>query len=126
MIDKKTYRLLRKFYRKDKLSIKDVSKITGVDESNQSSRYIDVLFTAKYIQEWHSNKVVGVFGETERLGFQITLGGRAYVEYRQRDARNFWVPYAITTLIALMSLIASLAEHWGTIMQWFSFCNPCN
>ena len=58
-------------------------------------------------------------GEVVLDGYEITLEGRAFVEQRRRDTRNFWVPYAITTAIALMSLIGTIASNWGTIRGWF-------
>lgn len=56
--------------------------------------------------------------------WKITIAGRDYIEKKKHDALSFWLPYSITTFIAILSLITSLAEHWGTILAWFSFCNP--
>lgn len=40
--------------------------------------------------------------------FFTTPQGLAYVQQRQNRTINFWVPYSLTTLIALLSLILNL------------------
>lgn len=40
--------------------------------------------------------------------FYSTPHGLAYVQQRKHDNVNFWVPYSLTTLIALLSLILNL------------------
>lgn len=40
--------------------------------------------------------------------FFTTAQGLAYVQQRQNSTINFWVPYSLTTLIALLSLILNL------------------
>lgn len=47
----------------------------------------------------------------------FSFDGRAYIEQERRTRMNFWLPYTITTVIALMSLIASLAEHLPAILS---------
>lgn len=126
LLDNKTYKLLKRIYRKKRIKFSEVRKITGIESENRPNPYISVLMTNKYIKYWSSDKIIGEFGEREQLGYEITLEGNSYVEQRIRDRRNFWVPYLITTFIALLSLIVSLAEHWNTILSWFGVCNPCS
>ena len=120
MIDKQAYKLLKRIYRKGRMQLSEVSKITGVNEKKQPSNIISELKREKFIFMWETEQVVNDLGDREWGGYAITLEGRAYVEKRRRDARNFWVPYSITTMIAILSLISSLAEHWATILSWFS------
>lgn len=40
--------------------------------------------------------------------FFATPHGLAYVQQRKNNTINFWVPYSLTTLIALLSLILNL------------------
>lgn len=126
MIDNKTYKLLKKFYRKKELTLEEVSKATGTNEEKSPSKSISALSKNHFISTWQTNEIINDSGDRKWIGFRITLEGNAYVEQRRRDLRNFWVPYLITTFIAVLSLAASLAEHWDTILSWFSFCNFCS
>lgn len=40
--------------------------------------------------------------------FEVTFDGAAYIEERFQNGKLFWVPYSITTFIALLSLISNL------------------
>lgn len=120
MIDNRAYKLLKHIYKKGRLTLSEISQITGVDEAKQPSSITSALKREKFISTWDTDKVIDELGDCEWGGYAITLEGRAYVEKRRRETRNFWVPYSITTLIALLSLVTSLAEHWGTIMSWFA------
>lgn len=111
MLDNRSYRLLKKFYRKKKLKFEQIQKITGHDESKYSSRYISSLMTKHFIEIWNTGEIINDIGDTKQKGYYITLNGEAYVEQRRRDRKMFWVPYLITTFIALLSLITSLVEH---------------
>ena len=112
MLDNRSYKLLKRFYRKKKLNFEQIQKITKHDESKTSSKYISSLTTSHFITYWNADEIINDVGDTKQEGYCITLDGEAYVEQRRRDRKMFWVPYLITTAIALLSLIASLAEHW--------------
>ena len=110
MIDKRSYKLLKKFYRKKRLSFADVQAYTEHDEGKRPSEYISVLYSNHFIKHWLSEDLIEVGGlkEHRALGYEITLAGQAFVEQRRRETRNFWVPYSITTFIALFSLLETL------------------
>lgn len=107
MIDKRTYKLLKRLYRRERLTFAEVEKITGCGEKSQNG-----------------DKIIDDLGDREWIGFEITLDGRAYIEQERRTRMNFWIPYAITTAIALMSLIASLAEHLPAILSLIKAHSP--
>ena len=127
MIDKKSYKALKLLYRKGEMLGETLDEITEHKDPNRDNPIIAALLIDKLIA------MVSRGGSIDKEGgftnptiyYRITIAGRAYVEQRRRDLRNFWAPYLITTLIALLSLIASLAEHWGTILKWFCVYNPC-
>ena len=39
--------------------------------------------------------------------FETTADGAAYIEERFRNGKLFWIPYSITTFIALLSLLSN-------------------
>lgn len=119
MLDNRSYKLLKKFYREKKLTFEQIQKITDHEESKTSSKYISSLTTSHFITNWNTDEIINDVGDTKHEGYCITLEGEAYVEQRRRDRRLFWVPYLITTSIALLSLITSLAEHWSIIVSLF-------
>lgn len=121
MLDKKTYKILKLAYKNGFCTYADVEKITSCNESEYPSKYISLLLKNHFIDYWSSDEVIEINGikENKQLGYAITLDGEAYVEQMRRENRNFWVPYAITTFIAVLSLISSLADNWDTILSWF-------
>ena len=120
MVDKKTYKVLKLLYKKKR---KDIQEITSLNESKSPSKYISELYKNRFIEYWISDELIEINGikDNKQLGYSISLAGEAYVEQRRRESRNFWVPYVITTFIAALSLIASLADNWGTILSWFGY-----
>ena len=110
MFDKTTYKLLKALYKKGQLSIEEVSAITEEREEDSPSQYIAALLNAKYISYATQILTDGGIKSEKTVGYKIDIGGRAYVEQRRRDGRNFWLPYAITTFIAVLSLIVALIQ----------------
>ena len=119
VLDNCSYKLLKRFYRKKKLKFEHIQKITKHNESKTPSKYISSLTTSHFITYWDTDEIINNVGDMKQEGYCITLDGEAYVEQRRRDRKMFWVPYIITTAIALLSLITSLAEHWETISNLF-------
>jgi len=110
MLDNKTYRLLKEIYKKKRLTIEEIkNKLKTTDDLSQNEHILS-LRENKFIERWESGPINTQY-EREFLGYKITLAGSAYVEHRIRERRNFWVPYLITTAIALLSLITSLTDH---------------
>jgi len=123
VVDKKTYKVLKLLYKKKRCTFKDIQEITSLNESKSPSKYISELCKNRFIEYWVSDELIVINGikENKQLGYSISLTGEAYVEQRRREFRNFWVPYAITTFIAALSLIASISDNWGTILSWFGY-----
>ena len=119
MLDNRSYKLLKKFYRKKKLTFEQIQKITDHNESETPSKHISALATSHFITCWNTDEIINGVGDPKQEGYCITLDGESYVEQRRRDRRLFWVPYLITTAIALLSLITSLSEQWTTISSLF-------
>jgi len=119
VLENKTYKLLKKFYCKKKLTLQQIGKITGANEEELPSEYISELIKNHFISIWETKEIINDLGDRKWAGYSITLEGSAYVEHQRSEKRNFWVPYLITTAIALLSLITSLADHFETILYWF-------
>mgnify|MGYP004645428947 FL=1 len=114
MFDKKTYKLLTALYKKEKLSIEGIDAITGEHEDEKQSPYITALLIAKYISVVTEVSNENGVKDYKTVGYKIDIEGKAYVEQRRRDGRNFWVPYAITTFIAVLSLIVALIQSFAS------------
>lgn len=114
MFDKKTYKLLTALYKKGQLTIKEIDAITGEHEDVKQSPYITALLIAKYISVVTKISDENGVKDYKTVGYKIDIEGKAYVEQRRRDGRNFWVPYAITTFIAVLSLIVALIQSFAS------------
>lgn len=110
MFDKTTYKLLTALYKKGQLFLKEIDAITGEHEENGQSQYITALLIANYISVVSKITAENGIKDEQTIGYKINIEGKAYVEQRRRDGRNFWVPYAITTFIAVLSLIIALMQ----------------
>jgi hypothetical protein len=110
MLDKKAYKLLVLFYKKDRLTFDEIQAETHEEERESSSLCVSALCSEKFISTWESSESINDVGDHKQFGYEITYAGRAYVDQRRRDGRNFWVPYLITTLIAISSLIVSIVK----------------
>lgn len=110
MLDKKAYKLLALFYKKDRLTFDEIQAETHEEERESSSLCVSALCSEKFISTWESSGSINDVGDHKQFGYEITYAGRAYVDQRRRDGRNFWVPYLITTLIAISSLIVSIVK----------------
>lgn len=119
-MDKISLKVLKLLYRRERCTYVEISKITGHDEAETPSKNISFLYSKKFILNWYSGELIDINGikEDKAIGYEINLDGIAYIQERNRSLLNFWVPYAITTFIALLSLVASLADNWGTILLW--------
>lgn len=109
-MDSKSYKILKLLYRKKNCTYSQIEKQTKHKEYQSPSKYISFLFSQKYVSYWCSQNLVEIGGikEPETIGYSITLAGESYVEERRRNGRNFWVPYVITTLLAVASLLVAI------------------
>lgn len=118
MMDKKSYRLLKKLYKASHFSYESVAKRTDHPNGNTSDPVTEYL-VKNHLIALHSTGKISELGEVMHDGYEITIEGRAYVEQKRRDFLTFFLPYTITTLIALLSLVATIASNWKTILSWF-------
>ena len=110
MIEKKSYALLKELYKHEYMNAEDVAKITGT-KAGLFDCYTDYLYKENLVAYGSSEEKVpdGEGGFVDSIGsYRITLQGRAYVETHRRNTWGFWLPYGITTGIAVVNLIALL------------------
>lgn len=100
MLDRKSLKLLKQC-KKSTLSIEQIQVI--VDDKDYQ-KYSNRLSKLNLIQSDTKSKENG---DSELLGYTITLDGRAYLEERHRRLWGFVLPYVITTIIAIASVIVS-------------------
>lgn len=119
-MDKVSLKILKILYRQERCTYREISKVTGHDEDETPSRNISFLRSQGLISLWYNGELIEENGikDEKPVGYEIKLAGIAYIQDRNRNLMNFWVPYAITTFIAILSLIASLADKGGTLLLW--------
>lgn len=102
-MEKVSYRLLKKLYRHGELDITEINELTKLDADHNYYAYnLRKYGFADYCQAEKLNED-GAAELVER--WFITLEGRAYVEQQRKELRMFWLPYGITTLIAIAALL---------------------
>lgn len=102
-MEKKMYRLLVRFYKSDGLTNHQILELEKSSNPGEIASRMAGLEQMKFIQAYYSEPDQD--GYAPALGYQITLDGMAYVEERRRTLLMFWVPYAITTAIAIVALV---------------------
>lgn len=100
-MDKRTYKLLKK-----------LNRVNFLTDNSAEMHY---LILQKYAT-LHPSGQTDEIGQGLCDGFCITLEGRAYVENKRRDFWAFFVPYAVTTLIALTNILATILANWDKIV----------
>lgn len=95
-MDKDTYKILKWFYSQKIISISSVVY-------DERLRY---LMMNNFIENNCSSKTQNEYGEPIYNSYKITITGNAYVEQKRRNFWGFILPYAITTLLAIASIIA--------------------
>lgn len=117
-MDKVSLKVLKLLYRKERCTYSEISKVTGHDEDETPSRNISFLRSQGLISVWYNGEITDESGvkDEKAVGYEIKLAGIAYIQDRNRNILNFWVPYAITTFIAIISLVASLADNYDTLL----------
>ena len=118
MLDKRATRLLKTLYKTDFLKYEDIKLLTGY-ENRTTDPVVSLLTRYSYIAEHYPGQGDS-YGDRKSDGCEITIEGRAYLEQVRREFWAFFLPYAITTVIALLSLITSIAGNWAVIQGWFS------
>lgn len=105
-MEKKAYKLLKKLYRKSILSHEEINRLTGLAEDTDRNPYTTYLMVGRYIETVRGKAYVGNNDtwETETL-WRITLQGRDFIESKRRELLLFWLPYSITTALAIAALL---------------------
>ena len=107
MLDKKSYKLLKKLCKVDFLTYQEIDNLLGTNTpSSQLNPYSQNLVRNQLIDQHY----VGTDENGDYIfdGYQANLDGNAYVWEQQKKFWNFLLPYTITTLIALLSLISTI------------------
>ena len=105
-MEKKMYRLLVQFYRADSMDNQQISKLVQASKPGEVEYRKARLEQMKFIQAYYAEPDRD--GYAKILGYQITLDGMAYVEEHRRTLLMFWIPYAITTGIAIAALVLAV------------------
>jgi hypothetical protein len=96
-MDKDTYKLLKWFYS---------NKVISVHSVIQDER-LHYLMKNNFVEN-NSCNTQDEYGEPIYDSYKITITGNAYVEQKRHNFWGFILPYAITTLLAVASIIAQL------------------
>lgn len=111
MVDKECYRFLKHLYNNGTMTDQEAWDFFGhKDGDKRLCKQLSFLRSLNMIETHDSCIEEDGEGGMKRYirNYQITITGRAFIEQKQRDVRNFWVPYLITTLIAVSSLAVSI------------------
>ena len=111
-MEKVSYKLLKKLYKHEYMDIASINKSTKQTEENKPNPYISYLLEEKMIVGFNKGgRSDGEGGIIDGIQcYRITLRGRDYVEEKRKDTFSFWLPYGITTAIAVASLITTIAS----------------
>lgn len=111
MFDKTTYSLLKKLYRCEKMTRNEVYSFIGAKNDLYFNRHISFLLENKMIYKGtEGGSADGAGGFIDGIEvYKIRLRGRAYIEQKRRDLLNFWIPYIITTIVAIAGLLVAIA-----------------
>lgn len=105
-MEKTTYKLLKHLYRVKSMRADEIDPFTGHDSKKGENPYKAYLRKAGFIE---LRSVGGKVENGEIISsvefWDITLDGRSYIEKRRKGFWMFWLPYGITTIIALAALL---------------------
>lgn len=119
MLDKKSYKLLKKLCKLDFLTYQEIDNLLGTNTpSSQLNPYSQNLVRNQLIDQHY----VGTDENGDYIfdGYQANLDGNAYVWEQQKKFWNFLLPYTITTLIALLSLISTILMNYDDFVSSLS------
>ena len=119
MLDKKSYKLLKKLCKVDFLTYQEIDNLLGTNTpSSQLNPYSQNLVRNQLIDQHY----VGTNENGDYIfdGYQANLDVNAYVWEQQKKFWNFLLPYTITTLIALLSLISTILMNYDDFVPSLS------
>ena len=105
-MEKTAYRLLKALYKKN-MTRGEADSFVGIKDDNILNRYTSFLAKEGLIDFYSIGESISENGPVHD-GVQywhITILGSGYIEQRRKDLLMFWVPYAITTAIAVAALL---------------------
>lgn len=122
MIDKKSYRLLKYVYKNHIVPYQEANRMTKHLDPKKPNEHIAFLRSLSFVKVVTTGAIPDGEGGwiNAPTSVEITLQGIAYIESRRHSGIQFWVPYLITTFIALLSLIGTVADNWVVIQTWVS------
>ena len=109
------------FLSKDSLKmLKHFSKVTTITspESNElSEACVSQLIAAGFIDR--SSQTLNIDTMFSEYTYTITESGKGYINHLKSESRKLWIPYAITTLISVLSLMKSYGHGIDDIILWY-------
>lgn len=119
MLDKKSYKLLKKLCKVDFLTYQEIDNLLGTNTPpSQLNPYSQNLVRNQLIDQHYVDTDEN--GDYIFDGYQANLDGSAYVWEQQKKFWNFLLPYTITTLIALLSLISTILMNYDDFVSSLS------
>ena len=119
MLDKKSYKLLKALYKSNSLTYDEINCVLKTKTpDSQINKYARNLSRYRLI-DLH---VLGhdEIGNSLHDGYEINLEGRGYIENQRRQFWGFLLPYAITTFIALLSLVTTIMTNYDKFLHALS------
>ena len=115
MFDRKTYQVLKCLYKKDREELNVLRELVKYDGPSNLPPEISALLSDNLVVLYNiggtADQEGGIINEIAMV--RINIQGRAYVEQKRVNALTVWLPYAITTVIAILSLVLSIIELLG-------------
>ena len=107
-MDKLSFSLLKKLYRKKYLPYRKFGRIYDKNIYPEQNEYVGSLLSKGYIKSKDlDNLFYGKISHPNAI-FEITLKGREYVEQRSLDNFRFWLPLSLSFGLSLAALIVSI------------------
>lgn len=94
------------------MTLQAINELTEYKPNNNANPYLSYLQEERLIHSFSEGKEIDKTGLIDDgiTYYQINLRGRDYIENHRRAIWNFWLPYGITTALALGSLIATFVS----------------
>ncbi len=108
-MERVAYRILKKLYRVSEIPKSEIDALAKSKRPGMLNKYVAYLKASKLVETYsvggEPDGSGGTVGAKEYI--RITLQGLEYVEKNRHDTFTTWVPWAVTSLIAVASLFAN-------------------